>query len=110
MQYEKLIELLARPDVKELALQTDRPPCALIGEAYKPIVQQNLTEDDVIAAAIEAGGRTEVLHLLNGARKWDFEHPIGTLRISAGYHGALLQVRIRLLSPAGAGSQPISIQ
>jgi twitching motility protein PilT len=109
MQYEKLIELLARPDVKELALQTDRPPCALIGEGYKPIVQQNLTEDDVIAAAIEAGGRTEVLHLLNGARKWDFEHPIGMLRISAGYHGSLLQVRIRLVSPA-VGSQPISIQ
>jgi twitching motility protein PilT len=108
MQYDKLIELLARDDVKELALQTDRPPCALIGDAYKPIVQRNLTEDDVIAAAIEAGGRTEVLHLLNGARKWDFEHAIGTLRISAGYHGSLLQVRIRLVAPA-VGSQPLSV-
>jgi twitching motility protein PilT len=109
MQYDKLIELLARDEVKELALQTDRPPCALIGDAYKPIVQRNLTEDDVIAAAIEAGGRAEVLHLLNGARKWDFEHAIGTLRISAGYHGSLLQVRIRLVAPS-AGSQPISVQ
>jgi twitching motility protein PilT len=106
MQYEKMLELLARSDVKELALQTNRPPCALIGEAYVPIVQQNLTEDDVIAAAMEAGGQAEVLHLLSGPRKWEFIHPtVGTLRISAGYHGQLLQVRVKLLSPAPGGAR-----
>lgn len=96
MQFEKLFLLLAREDVKELALQTDRPPCVLIGDGYTPVVNRNFTEDEVIAALVEANGQLEVVALASGARRWQFDHPtLGPLRVSAGYHGPLLQARLK---------------
>ncbi|MEY4512472.1 MAG: hypothetical protein RLZZ450_4594 [Pseudomonadota bacterium] len=96
MQFEKLFQLLAREDVKELALQTDRPPCVLIGDGYTPVVNRNFSEDEVIAALVEANGQLEVVALASGARRWQFDHPsLGPLRVSAGYHGPLLQARLK---------------
>ena len=96
MQFEKLFQLLARKDVRELALQADRPPCALVGEAYTPVVGRNFSEDEVIAALVEADGRTEVMGLVSGSRRWNFEHPtLGLIKVTAGYHGPLLQARLQ---------------
>lgn len=111
MQYEKIFQLLAREDVKELALQSDRPPCALIGDAYTPIVNRNFSEDEVIQALVEAGGRLEVIGIVNTPRRWQFDHPVlGTVRVEAGYRAGLLQARLRLVdrgalkvAPAPAG-------
>jgi twitching motility protein PilT len=95
-QYDKLFQLLARDDVKELALQSDRPPCVLMGDAYTPVLNRNLSEDEVIAALVEAGGRTEVVGLVAEARRWMFDLPgLGQVRVSAGYHNGLLQARLR---------------
>lgn len=97
MQFEKLFQLLVRADVKEVALQADRPPCALIGDRYAPVLNRNLTEDEVVRALVEANGRTEVVGLPHGARRWSFEHPgLGTIRVSAGYAGGVLQARLKL--------------
>jgi twitching motility protein PilT len=96
MQFDKLFQLLARDDVKELALQSDRPPCVLIGDAYTPVLKRNLSEDEVIAALVEAGGRQEMVAVVSEARRWSFDHPtLGQVRVSAGYHGGLLQARLR---------------
>jgi twitching motility protein PilT len=96
MQFDKLFQLLARDDVKELALQSDRPPCVLIGESYTPVLNRNLSEDEVIAALVEAGGRQEVVGLVSDARRWVFDHAtLGLVRVSAGYHAGLLQARLR---------------
>ena len=101
MQFEKLFRLLVRNDVKELALQADRPPCALVGSDYTPVVSRNFSEDEVIAALVEAGGRAQVLVLVETPRRWEFEHPgVGTIRVSAGYHEGLLQARFRLIAKA----------
>src|SRR4051794_27560378 len=100
MQYEKIFELLARSDVTELAFQTDRPPCALVNGAYKAVLDRNLSEEEVVAALVEAGGRSEVLQLLSGHRRWDTKHPnIGTLRVQAGYVDDVLQGRISRVGP-----------
>jgi twitching motility protein PilT len=110
MQFEKLFRLLLRNDVKELALQAERPPCVLVGTEYAPVVQRNFEEDEVIAALVEAGGQAQVLGLVEGPRRWEFEHPaIGRVRVSAGYHDGVLQARLRALSPppaAKAGALP----
>jgi twitching motility protein PilT len=96
MQFEKLFQLLAREDVKELALQADRPPCVLIGDGYTPVINRNFSEEEVIAALVEANGQVEVVGLASGARRWQFDHPsLGQLRVSAGYHGTLLQARLK---------------
>jgi len=96
MQFEKLFQLLAREEVKELALQTDRPPCVLIGESYTPVLNRNFSEDEVIAALVEANGRLEAVALVSGPRRWEFDHPVlGQIRVSAGYHGPLLQARLK---------------
>jgi twitching motility protein PilT len=107
MQLDKLFQILARPDVKELALQSGRPPCALVGQDYAPIVKRNFTEEDVIAVLVEADGQTEVMGLIEGQRRWDYRHPsLGTVRITAGYHGDRLQARIKLIEAAPKAAPP----
>lgn len=101
MPFDKLFQFLARPDVKEIAVQTDRPPCVLVGEQYTPVANRNFSEDDVIAMLVEAGGPAEVMGLINGHRRWDYAHPsLGKIRVTAGYHGSLLQARFKLIEPA----------
>ncbi len=104
MQFEKIFRLLLRNDVKELALQAERPPCVLVGEEYAPVMQRNFEEDEVIAALVEAGGQAQVLGLVDSPRRWEFDHPtVGRVRVSAGYHAGVLQARFRALSPPPAG-------
>jgi twitching motility protein PilT len=106
MQFDKLFRLLIRNDVKELALQADRPPCVRVEDEYVPVVTRNFAEDEVIAALVEAGGQAQVLGLVESGRRWDFDCPgIGKIRVSAGYHEGLLQARFRLLE-RGAIPQP----
>ncbi|MDB4985862.1 MAG: twitching motility protein [Myxococcaceae bacterium] len=96
MQFDKLFQLLGRDDVKEIALQADRPPCVLVGESYTPVVNRAFGEDEVISLLVEANGRIEVMGLVEGARRWQFEHPVlGSIRVSAGYHGSVLQARLK---------------
>jgi twitching motility protein PilT len=107
MQFEKLFRLLTRHDVKELALQADRPPCALVSGEYVPVVTRNFEEDEVIGALVEAGGQAQVLGLVESGRRWDFDCPgIGKIRVSAGYHDGLLQARFRLLERAVVAPPP----
>jgi len=101
MQFDKVFRVLAREDVKEVALQTDRPPCALVGAQWTPLLSLNLSEDDVLSALVEAGGRSEVLGLGDGPRTWDTTmEGVGLIRVSAGFRGATLQARIKLLCAA----------
>ncbi|MFT3922890.1 MAG: PilT/PilU family type 4a pilus ATPase [Myxococcales bacterium] len=116
MQFDKLFQLLERSDVKELALQSERPPCALIGEQYAPVVKRNFSEEDVIGALVAAGGRAEVISLIEGQRRWEYQHPtLGLIRVTAGYHGDKLQARFKLLVPAEgrkpqAAAGPLDLQ
>ncbi|MFM2419207.1 MAG: hypothetical protein RL385_3930 [Pseudomonadota bacterium] len=99
MQFDKMFRVLTRDDVKEIALQTDRPPCALVGAQWTPLFSVNLSEEDVLAALVEAGGRSEVLALGDGPRSWDAAvDGVGLVRVSAGFRGATLQARIKLLN------------
>jgi twitching motility protein PilT len=107
--HEKLFQLLSREDVKELALQAERPPCVLIGEQYSPVLKRNLSEEEVLEVLVEADGRTEVLGLMSGSRRWDFDHPeLGKIRVSAGYSANRLQARFKRAEPAAATSSPKS--
>jgi twitching motility protein PilT len=107
MQFEKLFRLLIRNDVKELALQADRPPCVRVEDEYVPVATRNFAEDEVIAALVEAGGQAQVLGLVESGRRWDFDsHGIGKIRVSAGYHDGLLQARFRLLERAAIPPAP----
>jgi len=95
MQFDPYYQLLARADVKELALQTSRPPCVLIAADYHPVANRAATEEEILALLAETGS-VEMLGLMDGHRKWNFEHPIiGTINVSAGYHGNLLQARLK---------------
>ena len=107
MHFDKLFQLLARADVKEVALQADRPPCVLVGDQYTAVLNRNLSEDEVTRALVEANGRTEVPALPTAPRRWHFEHPtLGPVRVSAGYHNGILQARLKLQAGAGAAATP----
>lgn len=100
MHVDQLLELLKRNDVKEIALQSDRPPCVLIGDQYTPIVNKTINEEQIMLLLGHTGGRVELLGLMEGPRKWDFQHAtFGLIGVSAAYHGNVLQVRFRLKAP-----------
>ncbi len=102
MQFEAYYQLLARRDVKELAFQAGRPPCVLIGAEYRAVAKRSATEDEILALLSETG-RAEMLRLMEGHSKWSFEHAsVGTIAVSAGYHGTVLQVRLKRDDSAAA--------
>src|SRR5262245_25737286 len=101
MQFDKLFQVLERHDVKEIALQSDRLPCVLVNDQYAPLMKRNLSEEEVIAVLVAAGGRTEVMGLIEGQRQWDYQHPaLGTVRVSAGYRGTNLEARLKRIGPS----------
>src|SRR3954454_18389230 len=100
MQFDKLFELLLREDVKEIALQADRPPCALTGGRYVPVLKRNFSEDEIIELLGTADGRSRLMGLIDGPQAWEFDHPeVGRIRVQAGYHSNQLQSRFQLLAP-----------
>jgi twitching motility protein PilT len=109
MHVDQLLELLKRSDVKEIALQSDRPPCVLIGDQYTPIINKTINEEQIMLLLGHTGGRVELLGLMDGPRKWEFQHAVfGLIGVSAAYHGKVLQVRFRLKAPPPAAKAPVT--
>jgi twitching motility protein PilT len=104
MQVDQLIHLLSRGDVKEIALQSGKPPCALVSGAYKPITNQNVSEEQIMLMLGEASGKAAMLGLLEGPQRWKHVHrTAGEVQLAAKFHGSTLQVRITRME----GAQPI---
>ncbi len=101
MQVDQLIHLLSRGDVKEIALQSGKPPCALVSGAYKPITNQNVSEEQIMLMLGEASGKAAMLGLLEGPQRWKHVHrTAGEVQLSAKFHGSTLQVRITRMEGA----------
>ncbi len=98
MPVKKLLYLLTRPEITEIALQSGRPPCAMLGGAYRRITPEALDEDAIITLLASAGGRSHIIGLADGA-SWEFEAAVGTVRVNAGYDGAVLKATMRLVAP-----------
>jgi len=99
----KLVQFLLRSEVKEIALHTGRPPCALVEDAYRRLSPQLLKEEDIIAVLAALQGQEHLAHLADG-RSWEFQDPTaGTIVVSATYdaHGVKASLR---LSAAGAAA------
>jgi twitching motility protein PilT len=72
----------------------------LIGDQYTPIVNKTINEEQIMLLLGHTGGRVELLGLMDGPRKWEFQHAVfGLIGVSAAYHGNVLQVRFRLKAP-----------
>ncbi len=110
MLADQLFKFLTRAEVKEIALVTGRPPCALVDETYRRLSQNLLREDDVIAVLAAANGHEHLTHLADG-RSWDFDFPgVGPIAVSAVYDAsglkAILRLRERVAEAAVARPAP----
>ncbi len=111
MPAQKLFQLLARPDVTELALQTGRPACALVNNAYRRVGTEPHRDEDIITLLAAAGGREHLAGLADG-RSWEFHlQGVGTIRVSAAYEDALLRASLRLIARAQPElKRPVSVE
>jgi twitching motility protein PilT len=105
MPVKKLLHLLTRPEISEVALQSGRPPCAMLNGEYRRITSEALDEDAIIALLASAGGRAHLISLADGTT-WDFDATVGTVRVTAGYEGAALKASMRLIAPAKRADTP----
>lgn len=96
MLAEQLFKFLTRADVKEIALHTGRPPCALVDDSYRRLSAQLLKEDDIIAVLSATQGNEHLTHLADG-RTWEFAAPgVGPVIVTALYDANGLKVALRL--------------
>jgi twitching motility protein PilT len=96
MLADQLFKFLTRADVKEIALHTGRPPCALVDDAYRRLSAQLLKEDDIIAVLSATQGQEHLTHLADG-RTWEFAAPgVGAVIVTALYDTSGLKVALRL--------------
>ena len=96
MLADQLFKFLTRADVKEIALHTGRPPCALVDGTYRRLSAQLLKEDDIIQVLSATQGHEHLTHLAEG-RTWEFEAPgVGEVSVTAVYDAHGLKVALRL--------------
>jgi twitching motility protein PilT len=96
MLADQLFKFLTRADVKEIALHTGRPPCALVDGSYRRLSAQLLKEDDIIQVLSATQGHQHLTHLAEG-RTWEFAAPgVGEVSVSAVYDAQGLKVALRL--------------
>ncbi|HKP64465.1 MAG TPA: PilT/PilU family type 4a pilus ATPase [Polyangiales bacterium] len=102
MLADQLFQFLTRSEVKEIALHTGRPPCALVDETYRRLSAQSLREDDIITVLSAARGHDHLAHLADG-RSWEFQHPaVGVIVVSAIYDASGIKAMLRLRDRPGA--------
>lgn len=106
MLADQLFKFLARADVKEIALHTGRPPCALVEDSYRRLSAQLLKEDDIIQVLSATQGHEHLTHLAEG-RTWEFPAPgVGPISVTAIYDAQGLKVALRLRENAVAAKRP----
>jgi hypothetical protein len=91
-----------RSEVKEIALHTGRPPCAMVEDTYRRLSPQLLKEEDIIAVLAALHGQEHLAHLADG-RSWEFQDPtVGTIMVSATYDAHGVKASLRLTAVAAA--------
>jgi twitching motility protein PilT len=101
MLANKLLPLLSRDDVSEIALQVGRPPCALVNNAYKPLSSQLVAEDVLLDVLAHLSGRENLLQLEKGC-VWEHVAEVGVVRVRAAYDRGVLKAALKLVAPATA--------
>ncbi len=105
----ELLRELCRADVAEVALASDRLPCAKVGPAYEPIDRAARSTEAILEMLVAAGGSRHVEDLGARPAQWTARiEGVGSVGIHALLRDGRVQARFALLrrpsSPPPAGS------
>jgi len=104
---QQMLRELARPEVSEFAVASDRLPCVKIGDKYEPIDDVPRATDDILEMLVAAGGSRHVEDLETAPAQWTLRvDGIGTLAIQAVMRGGRAQARITVAQRAAPATAP----
>jgi twitching motility protein PilT len=100
---QQMLRELARPDVSEFAVASDRLPCVKVGDKYEPIDDVAQSTDAILAMLVAAGGSRHLEDLETKPAAWATRvEGLGTIKVQAALRAGRVQARITLAQRAPA--------
>jgi twitching motility protein PilT len=103
---EDLLGELARPEVSEFAVVTDRLPCVKVGDKYDPVDDTARPTDEILDMLNSVGGIRHIEHLDTRPAQWITRvEGVGLVAVQAVMRGGRVQARFTL-APADVVATP----
>ncbi|HXN31851.1 MAG TPA: ATPase, T2SS/T4P/T4SS family, partial [Polyangiaceae bacterium] len=97
----QMLRELARADVAEFALASDRLPCVKVGGSYEPIDETTRSTSAILEMLVAAGGRSYVDELEATPAQWTTRvEGVGTIGVTAVMRAGRLQARFTVVRRA----------
>jgi len=110
---QQMLRELARPEVSEFAVASDRLPCVKVGDKYEPIDDVPRPTAAILEMLVVAGGSRHIDDLEAKPAQWGLRlEGIGVLNVQAVIRGGRAQVRITVtqrLTPGAQGAAPARV-
>jgi twitching motility protein PilT len=91
---EDLLGELARPEVSEFAVVTDRLPCVKVGDKYDPVDDTARPTDEILDMLNSVGGIRHIEHLDTRPAQWTTRvEGVGLVAVQAVMRGGRVQAR-----------------
>jgi twitching motility protein PilT len=106
---QQMLRELARPDVVEFAVASDRLPCIKVGDKYEPIDDVPRSTDAILEMLVAAGGSRHIEDLEAKPAQWTMRlEGIGSLSVQAVMRSGRAQARITVVQRAEAEAPPLA--
>src|SRR5580698_2158497 len=103
---EQLLRELARPEVSEFAVVTERLPCVKVGDKYDPVDDNARPTEEILDMLNSIGGIRHIEHLESRPAQWTTRvEGVGLVAVQAVMRGGRVQARFTLAQPEAAGSR-----
>jgi twitching motility protein PilT len=90
----QMLQELARPEVAEFAVASDRLPCIKVGGKYEPIDPEPRTTDQILAMLVSAGGSRYVEEMATRPAAWTMRlEGVGSVGVQAVERDGRVQAR-----------------
>jgi twitching motility protein PilT len=98
---QQMLRELARPEVSEFAVASDRLPCIKVGDKYDPIDDVPRTTEDILEMLASVGGSRHIEDLEARPAQWTLRvDGIGSLSVQAVMRSGRAQARITVAQRA----------
>jgi twitching motility protein PilT len=98
---DQMLHELARPDVGEFAVVSDRLPCIKVGAKYEPVDDKARSTDAILDMLTSSGGSRYVEDLAHKPAAWTHRvDGVGTVAVHAVMRDGRIQARFTVVTPA----------
>src|SRR5579872_6650378 len=100
-----LLRELARPEVGEFAVASDRLPCVKVGDKYDPVDDTARSTDEILDMLASVGGMRHIEDLEARPAQWSARvEGVGVVSIQAVMRTGRIQARFILAPPPAAAA------